>query len=319
MGLSKDRDYYFDNLKFILIILVVIGHTIEPLVNNNMSLKAVYVFIYTFHMPLFILVSGYFSKNINTKGYILKNAKKILIPYVIFQILYFLFFRYAMNNIQIKFTLFTPYWIMWFLLSLFIWKMILPYFVKIKYPLLVSIILAVLAGYIDQIGYFMSLSRTITFFPFFLLGYYLNKPYIERLYTFRIKLASIAVLICGFMVINFLTPRIYYGWLYGSSSYAYLHANQWYAGFFRMGIFAAAILFSISVLALVPKNKNIISEMGMRTMYLYLLHGFVIKLFVRYNLYAVYDISLILTVSILVSLFLSSRFVEKLTKPIIQP
>lgn len=319
MTASKERDYYFDNLKFLLIIIVVIGHSIEPLVNSNMNLKAVYVFIYTFHMPLFILVSGYFSKNINTDKYILKIARKILIPYFIFQILYFLFFHFVMNNHAIKFTLFTPYWIMWFLLSLFIWKLVLPYFVKLKFPLLLSIVLAISAGYIDQIGYFMSFSRTITFFPFFLLGYYLNKSHLEKLYTLKIKMLSIIVLICGFLVINFFTPRIYYGWLYGSTSYVYLHASYWYAGFFRLGIFAGAVLFSFAVLALVPKNKSIFSEMGMRTMYVYLLHGFVVKLFVKYNLYTVCDISLIIAAALLISIILSSRFIERLTKPIIQP
>lgn len=56
------RDYYFDNLKFILIIFVVVGYTIEPLIQTSSKLKILYSFIYAFHMPLFILVSGYFSK-----------------------------------------------------------------------------------------------------------------------------------------------------------------------------------------------------------------------------------------------------------------
>ncbi|MGE5329622.1 MAG: acyltransferase family protein [Deltaproteobacteria bacterium] len=319
MDIAKERDYYFDNVKFLLILLVVIGHTIEPLIKADLNLKAIYIFIYTFHMPLFILISGYFSKNIGADKYFIKNVRKILVPYIIFQILYFFFFRFGMNNIQTKFSLLTPYWIMWFMFSMFIWKSILPYFVKIKYPLLVSVIIAVIAGYIPQIGYFLSLSRTITFFPFFLLGYYLKKPDIEKLNTLNKKIISIIILVCGLIVIYYFSQSIYYGWLYGCTSYASLKASQWYAGLYRLGIFLAAAIFSFAVLTLVPRKKTVFSEMGMRTIYLYLLHGFVVKLFVKYDLYSSLDIKVLIFAAILISVILSSKFVERITKPLVQP
>ena len=56
------RNPYFDNAKAILIILVVIGHIIEPFIEDIYTLKIIYEFIYTFHMPAFILLSGYFFK-----------------------------------------------------------------------------------------------------------------------------------------------------------------------------------------------------------------------------------------------------------------
>jgi len=319
VALSKERDYYFDNAKFILILLVVIGHVIEPLINTNLNQKALYIFIYSFHMPLFVLVSGYFSKKINGDNYILKTIKKILIPYLIFQVLYFLFFRFVLNNTGTKFTLTIPYWIMWFMLSMFIWKLILPYFVKLRYPIAISIALAVIAGYINEIGYFMSLSRTITFFPYFLIGYYLKKTDIEKLKTLKIKVLSILTLFCTFIIIYLLAPKIYCGWLYGSYPYAQLNAHYWYAGVYRLEILSLAILLSISVLSLIPNRKTILSEMGMRTLYVYLLHGFIVKCFVKFNLYSLYDITLLIFAGVLVCLILSSRFVETLAKPIIQP
>lgn len=319
MGVTKERDYYFDNVKFILILLVVVGHAIEPLVNTNLNLKAVYIFIYTFHMPLFILVSGYFAKNITADHYFLKTVRRILVPYLIFQVFYFLFFRFVFTGVYNKFTIFTPYWIMWFLLAMFIWKLVLPYFVKLKYPLLISVIIAIGAGYIPQIGSFMALSRTITFFPFFLLGYYLKKEHIDKLFTKKNRIISIIILLSGLAGIFYFAPDIYYGWFYGSSCYANLHATDWYAGVYRLGVYAVAILLSASVLTLVPRKKNVFSEMAMRTMYLYLFHGFIIKLFVKYNLYGICHISVIILISILISLMLSSKYVEKVAKPIVQP
>jgi len=316
---SKERDYYFDNVKFILILLVVIGHVIEPLINTNVNQKALYILIYSFHMPLFVLVSGYFSKKINTDNYILKTIKKVLVPYLIFQVLYFLFFRFGLNNPGTKFSLTIPYWIMWFMLSTFIWKLILPYFVKLKYPIVISIALAVIAGYINEIGYFMSISRTITFFPYFLMGYYLKRTDIEKLNTIKTKILSIMILFCTSIIIYFLAPKIYCGWLYGSYSYAKLNAHYWYAGIHRLEMLSLAILLSISVLSLIPNRKTIFSEMGARTMYVYLLHGFIVKFFVKLNLYSSYDITLLIFAGVLICLILSSRFVEILAKPIIQP
>ena len=52
------RIYKFDNLKAILIFLVVFGHFLE-LVEGH---KLLYLTIYSFHMPLFLFLSGYFAR-----------------------------------------------------------------------------------------------------------------------------------------------------------------------------------------------------------------------------------------------------------------
>lgn len=56
-----ERDKYWDTLKFALIFLVVYGHVIGNIVIDTCFTRAMFNFIYTFHMPLFIFVSGRFS------------------------------------------------------------------------------------------------------------------------------------------------------------------------------------------------------------------------------------------------------------------
>ena len=58
----KKRIALWDNLKFLLIIFVVIGHYTQQFRADNETLQRIYVFIYSFHMPAFIFVSGYFAK-----------------------------------------------------------------------------------------------------------------------------------------------------------------------------------------------------------------------------------------------------------------
>ena len=59
---KKQRDYLYDNYKAFLIFLVVIGHFIEPAYTNHEFLYTLKWFIFAFHMPAFIFISGYFSK-----------------------------------------------------------------------------------------------------------------------------------------------------------------------------------------------------------------------------------------------------------------
>ena len=78
------RVYYFDNLKAALIFLVVIGHVFELVTSRLIDIA--YMFVYIFHMPLFIFVSGYFAK------YSPKKLLFSLIPlYFFFQLLYIVF------------------------------------------------------------------------------------------------------------------------------------------------------------------------------------------------------------------------------------
>ncbi|MNW30622.1 Acyltransferase family protein [compost metagenome] len=86
----KPRDAYFDNLKWLLVLLVVVGHLIEPLPNNT-ALQPLYLTIYTFHIPLFVMVSGYFSKQLDNSKYTTRVISQLVVPYFIFESLYSLF------------------------------------------------------------------------------------------------------------------------------------------------------------------------------------------------------------------------------------
>ena len=58
----KQREYFFDNAKFILIFLVVFGHFLRSFIEESEIIYSLYKVIYTFHMPAFILISGFFAK-----------------------------------------------------------------------------------------------------------------------------------------------------------------------------------------------------------------------------------------------------------------
>ena len=69
---EKFRVPKWDNLKFFLILCVVIGHFIERYVGELWVYRSLFAFIYTFHMPAFLFIAGLFSKRtVDTK-----NVKK---------------------------------------------------------------------------------------------------------------------------------------------------------------------------------------------------------------------------------------------------
>ena len=79
-----NRMPFFDNARLILIFLVVFGHMIQPFATDSQLINSIYAFIYIFHMPMFIMLAGFFAKGIGKPKYILNLAKKLLLPYLIF-------------------------------------------------------------------------------------------------------------------------------------------------------------------------------------------------------------------------------------------
>lgn len=84
------RISWIDIAKCIGIILVLIGH-----VSKN---KNIHTFIYSFHMPLFFIISGYLY--CYKDNYIKNKAIKILIPYLFFSVVSFTYWYFIERNIR---------------------------------------------------------------------------------------------------------------------------------------------------------------------------------------------------------------------------
>lgn len=92
---TKNRDYFFDNYKALLIVLVVVGHFIEPCYDNNVFLSGLKWMIFSFHMPAFIFISGYFSKREIRFG---KLVQKLVIPYFVYELIYYFLYVFIIHK-----------------------------------------------------------------------------------------------------------------------------------------------------------------------------------------------------------------------------
>ncbi|USK35326.1 acyltransferase family protein [Bacillus sp. F19] len=318
----KNRESYFDNAKFILIILVVFGHVIRSFIDDNEFMLNVYKFVYTFHMPAFILISGFFAKGYDKKGYVQKIFKKLIIPYLIFQGIYSVYYFLVESGNTLALDLLDPHWSLWFLMSLFFWNLFLFAYTKLdkRLAMLIAIGLGIAIGYIDSASNYLSVSRTFVFFPLFLAGFYLNKSHFRKLTAARVRLASIALLLVTFIAYFFLDFD--YEWLFGSKPYSAFGDVGAVNAFIRLGFYSLTFVLSFSFLSLIPKRNFFFTQWGTRTFYVYLLHGFIVKSFRNSEalewLKDYQSITLIILLSILLTFILSTNFVKTVTQPIIE-
>ncbi|HLR67289.1 acyltransferase family protein [Virgibacillus alimentarius] len=314
------RYAYFDNAKLILIFLVVFGHMIQPFIDASHEINTLYLWIYTFHMPAFIFLAGFFAKGSGNKEYIVNLAKKLLIPYIIFQLLYTgYYFFIGKENWQVG--MFYPHWSLWFLFSLFCWHILLSWFKKIPAALGVTlaVLLGLLVGYFGEIGHTFSLSRTFVFFPFFLIGYWLTKDHVMFLKRKSVKIASLVVLVIVAAAI-YIAPDLNSGWLLASKSYGDLGMPE-YGGLARLLVYATSVIMAMSILAWVPQKNGWLTFLGTRTLYVYLLHGFFIQYFRQAELFKVDNMLDLLGLSVIAAaivLLLSSKPMLSVWQPFIE-
>ncbi|QHQ61063.1 acyltransferase family protein [Anaerocolumna sedimenticola] len=314
---SGKRLYFFDNIKAILIILVVIGHLLEQFIYLPVN-KYFYVLIYSFHMPLFIFISGYFS-GFNTS----KLLKRLVIPYVVFQLLYLLFNNFVLKN-ETVYTLTTPYWLLWYLLSCFFWNVIILFIKKVNLMIVfISFIIGLIIGLDNTVNYYFSLSRTLVFLPFYLLGYYCKSinyslDNLRKNKTLTATISAITIVAAFFVYLKI--DKINHIWFYNSMSYSQASSNM----LIRFMIYLIAILFSLMVIILAPKNKIIIlTNIGVNCFTIFLFHGFIVKYLVKVQLYKYLPNTFtvwifIIIVTIISTLLLTSKSITKIMSVIVK-
>ncbi|MBY0120934.1 acyltransferase family protein [Bacillus sp. S/N-304-OC-R1] len=319
----KKREFYFDNAKFILISLVVFGHFLRSFIADSEVINTLYKVIYTFHMPAFILISGYFAKGFNKKGYVGKITKKLILPYLIFQVIYsvFYFFLYEESTFQVD--PLKPHWSLWFLISLFSWNLMLYLFTKYRavYSISAALIIGLLVGYTDFISNYLSLSRTFVFFPLFLLGYYLKRDHFSIFHKPKFRFASLSIFVIVFIGF-YVFPTINHEWLLGSKPYTEMGEASIWAMFTRLSLYLLSIVMVFSFFSIVPRKQYFFTNLGKNTLYVYLLHGFFVRIFRESNVQnyinEIETYLLLAAASLLLTLLLSSKITIPFAQPLIE-
>ncbi|MFE1956196.1 acyltransferase family protein [Streptomyces sp. NPDC059524] len=274
----KQRDAFFDNAKYLAIVFVAMGHSWEPLTDGSRAAEALYMVVYTFHMPAFIIVSGYFSRSFDMRPDRLRRLiTGVAVPYVIFEIAYTFFKRYADDDPSQPISLLDPWYLTWFLVALFVWRLTTPLWKVIRWPVPVALGIAMLASISPDIGDDLDLQRVLQFLPFFVLGLFLKPEHFQLVRRREVRIIAVPIFLAAITLAYWAGPRMTSAWFYHRDSAQELGAPWWAGVVMTLALFGCSMVLTACFFAWVPGRKMWFTVLGAGTLYGYLLHGFLAK------------------------------------------
>ncbi|RDI36497.1 fucose 4-O-acetylase-like acetyltransferase [Gluconacetobacter liquefaciens] len=274
---ASPKGYYawVDYVKGIGIILVVLGHVLRGIekagiVQKNNALTIVDSIIYSFHMPLFFVVSGLFFHSSMEKrhsdGLIRNKFDTIVYPYIVWSIIQGgieIFLSHYTNShfrpIELLSILWMPRDQFWFLYIL----------------MMCFVVFVIIEVTFSSVNY-LFLTIILSFFCVF--RYELNAPFIFDLFLANAVYFSFGILCGQFMALFEGACRKYIILLLVTvlaSQYIFHFVydfNYTKIGFFSLYLSLITILFIISVSINLKDRANIIKYIGKYSMPIYLIH-----------------------------------------------
>lgn len=214
------RIVWIDWAKTIGIFLVVLGH-MRVLIGKQ--------FIYMFHMAFFFMLSGYLLKHNSPYKEFRRSAKSLLLPYACFNCI-LLLLAYVVGDFETSmipqimlcnYELFPVRYFnpLWFLISLFIMRMICSFVCEeqLKYIAFISLLISMVLFYtrnlpLDNESDYFQWATTCICLPSYIMGYYvrhynwLSIP--DQIHSVKIRTTLILLLLFGFAVVGRLNGRV---------------------------------------------------------------------------------------------------------------
>lgn len=270
---EKKRVYLYDNLKFVLIMLVVVGHAVDLQSPITGFFKSIFLFIYTFHMPLFIFIAGHFHKNTNIRH---RVVSFVMIGFAMKIVLAFL--NLVQNREALKFSLLADSQVPWYMFAT-------AAFIIISYltrdmnrwaVLLMFIAIGCFVGYDSSVGDYLYLSRIVIFYPFYLLGEITSEKQIQALRkNISLKVISLAFIVSVFAICFFMRDKVYFlrPLFTGRNPFKTDEIFEAWGCLYRLLCFAVSALACYAIVILSPgKRLPFISDAGKKTLQVYFWH-----------------------------------------------
>ncbi|WP_405931618.1 acyltransferase family protein [Streptomyces sp. NBC_00827] len=275
---ARARDPWWDNARFTSAALIVILHSVGSIMSRVEVLHAFNIASWAFRVPAFVMLAGVFSSAGPLGSRTLRSLiQSIVVPALVCSLLfslenYWLGSKFVLHITQLP-------WTLWFLMSLFFWRLLLPLVVQLRHPLLITTGIALAVGYIDEFGLTFSASRTLVYMPLFYLGWRIGQGHLNTWFTSR---WSAPVAVAGILA-SFVAAWLWHGDIKGnwlSMRHHYTAADplslEW-AWVIRLVVLATAAALVLCLLRLMPRRRlPLISTLGAGGFTIYLLHPLII-------------------------------------------
>ncbi len=259
---AKQRSAYWDNIKGALILLVVFAHILYQLQNTSQTINSIVDYIYMFHMPAFVFVSGYFGKSERSRS-----------PFAIIRLLFLYFIFNSIMGFIFGFgSLLEPLYSFWYLPALVIWRLTAHHIAKFREINLILLVVSLLIGFFPSVNNTFAAARIIAFYPYYMFGYKLSAEKSEALssekYTNRL-LKGIAVIIIAAAAAFF----AYSFFRYSDNALLMYGYDNAYGAFGRIALYIIAFLAIYGIRCISPdKNIPFLTLIGRNSLWIFLLH-----------------------------------------------
>jgi fucose 4-O-acetylase-like acetyltransferase len=260
----------------LLVTLVVIGHSWTMLPSGPLS-DHTYSFLYAWHMPAFVMISGYLSRSMTwSRARITYAVRTLVVPYLAVECLLGLFRTYVGHE-QLEDFVLHPHWPLWFLVALFLWRMTTPLVRMLPRPAAIG--LAVTASVL--IGWstweIFDVARVFGFLPFFVIGLAARPEQLELLRGRAVQVLAVVTMGGVWWATAHINTWARADWLYYNLPYAEFGDSGWTAIPTRLAVLGLGLVGGLAFLALVPRRGGWFTVMGAQSLVVYLFHGFFLK------------------------------------------
>ncbi len=278
-------------LKGFTIVLVVYGHVLQRTMaaaGEDFFLHPVFKTIYTFHMPVFFLISGFLlaqSCQRKSSGEVFAaRCKSLLVPFIAWGVVGILtsFFLRIIDGKGVNFFSWmqnTEVWFIWFLFTLFVCSALILFSEYLKKRL---------GGWVFVAVYFLlllipwndfcSIYYVKWFYPFSLAGYFLNRYATKAMARFN-NAAGFGVCLVLFMGFAF---------FWSKSDYIYIHQMSFspincmdqilrFAYRYSAGFLGIAVVYFIGAYLAKTKFGNLLEWLGVYSLDIYLLQRYFVE------------------------------------------
>ncbi|MCW2819047.1 MAG: acyltransferase 3 [Marmoricola sp.] len=271
---TRTRDPWFDNAKMTLVVLVVVGHSWTLLPSDDGVQSWLYDFLYSWHIPAFVIVTGYLSKSFTwTRPRLVSLLTTVALPYVLFEGLYALF-RHEVGGVEFARLWTNPHWPMWYLSALFFWRLMVPVLNRIPAKVVVAVAISLVAGlYATDL---FDNARIFGLLPFFVLGLKMHEGHWTLLRSRRARWWGIGALLVLLVLARFSGSWFESEWFYYRTRYDALDPDNLRALVIRMCLLLSGLVGAFAFFTVVPRGRSWYSAMGSATLVVYLFHGFLV-------------------------------------------
>lgn len=278
--MNDKRIIWADAVKGILILLVVLGHCIAATIGNEAAnVDYWWCLIYSFHMPAFMAISGYFAfrskvkKSVNVGKIIIRRFQQLMVPFFLWSIIkigieegdisdFYKCILYPTNT-------FWFLWALFFIVVLFVFFDRLSQKLKVKQELIMGVLCLLCAAIMAILKDIrvLGIQYILYYFIFYCLGYYIHKYHVLIDKKWLIALMMLAWFVLG----SFWRPRELPSFLPFTGNFAIIVR---YVYKFIVAILAVLVMFNLAPIIMNGNRKfnKMLCKLGTVSLGVYTVH-----------------------------------------------